>query len=418
MTRWRKWPALFVFGALSLAVYVACGGDETSATPETGGLGQACSTGDTCNPGLDCKAGVCVAKADATPPVQDAGSDAPVPDSGCASVEDDARNCGRCGHICPGGGSCLRGTCSATPFVNLITTPTAIATDGTNVYWAERGAPATSTSGSVRRCPIAGCNGQPTVVASGLPLVRALAATATQVWITTEDATQSVLRCPAAGCGADAGAVETAATDQNLGLALAAGGDRVLYPIERSATTDAGALRVCNAGSCPPASDYATGFDTPKDVILTTPSAFIVAKNAIHACNAGSCDPGATLFQATTSPVLRAAAVDQDLVWIDANGDVSSCPQAGCAGTGPKKVLVRNKKQNQSAFFVGGIDGVLYIAENDEPTGPRWLRSCQPAQCAATIKNRVSLLAATPRFVIANKLVFFTADNAIMRWEP
>lgn len=417
---WRA-PALFVFGALSLAAYVACGGDDNGAAPATGGLGQACGAGDVCNPGLECKAAVCVTKSDATTPIQDAAPADTGTDGACSpDLNADPRNCGRCGHACFGGASCRLGTCEASPLVDQLPGPTALATDGTSIFWAERGMPVTATSASVKKCALSGCTGAAQVVASGLPEIPALAVTTTASYFMARDvppAPHVLYRCPQPGCGVDAGVLESVPSGENAGLSLALQGTSLLYPIERSATEDAGVVRACNAATCPPPIDLLAGLGAPKHVVVTTDKIFVVDQTRILVCPSAGCPVSPPVFAPLTAAVLRVAASDTDLIWLDAKGDISSCPLAGCSGA-PKKVLVRNRDQGQSAFFLGMLDGTLYFAETDQPNGPRWLRACKPEQCTATLKNVVSLAGTRPSFVLANKTFYFTSEIAVLRWAP
>ena len=78
--------------------------------------------------------------------------------------------------------ACAKSGCGATPTVlaSGLDAPTAIATDGINVYWTETGpdvvagAPVTG-AGLVRKCAVTGCGNAPTNVATGLTLPGAIA---------------------------------------------------------------------------------------------------------------------------------------------------------------------------------------------------------------------------------------------------
>jgi hypothetical protein len=99
-------------------------------------------------------------------------------DGGCgAGTLGDLHNRGTCGHDCHGG-ACEAGACVPLPDGVLATgqeSPLAIAVDATNVYWLNQSPFEGPTSnggeyhpnGSVMKCAIAGCNNNPTILASG-----------------------------------------------------------------------------------------------------------------------------------------------------------------------------------------------------------------------------------------------------------
>jgi hypothetical protein len=78
--------------------------------------------------------------------------------------------------------ACAKSGCglSATALATGLNAPTALATDGVNVYWIERGVDvangqSVSGVGSVRRCAISGCDNLPTTIVSGLTYPTAIA---------------------------------------------------------------------------------------------------------------------------------------------------------------------------------------------------------------------------------------------------
>jgi hypothetical protein len=85
---------------------------------------------------------------------------------------------------CPTSG-CL----GPTTVVGGLSSATALATDGTNLYWAEMGDSATSTGGSglgrVAMCAVAGCNGNATTLAAGLTFPTAIAVDSRNVYFAT-----------------------------------------------------------------------------------------------------------------------------------------------------------------------------------------------------------------------------------------
>lgn len=84
---------------------------------------------------------------------------------------------------------CAKAGCGSNPAELAIglNAPRALVTDGVNVYWIERGAnsvdgQSVSGAGSVRRCAVGGCNNPPTTIASGLTAPTAIAVDGSNVY--------------------------------------------------------------------------------------------------------------------------------------------------------------------------------------------------------------------------------------------
>jgi len=84
---------------------------------------------------------------------------------------------------------CAKSGCGNNPAELAIglNAPRALVTDGVNVYWIERGADfangqSVSGAGFVRRCAVGGCNNSPTTIASGLTAPTAIAVDGSNVY--------------------------------------------------------------------------------------------------------------------------------------------------------------------------------------------------------------------------------------------
>ncbi|MDP9037609.1 MAG: hypothetical protein M3O50_22660 [Myxococcota bacterium] len=125
------------------------------------------------------------------------------------------------------------------------TTITAIAVDGTSVYWATKGAPA---DGSIMKCPVGGCS-QPTVLASGLGSPSALALDAMNVyWTTSPTGTVSggtVMQCAVGGCVGPT----TVAQSPDMPVSLAVDSANIYWTMSNGQTSSG--MKIPIGGSTP-----------------------------------------------------------------------------------------------------------------------------------------------------------------------
>lgn len=121
----------------------------------------------------------------------------------CTNTMNDNKNCGRCGHDCCGG-ACVAGLCQAVKLASTVSAGWGVAIDAqpgqqaANVYWTEFNDP----TGTVMKCAAAGCNNQPTQLASGQTNPQGIAVAGGNVYWTTHSGGNggSVRKCAVGGC--------------------------------------------------------------------------------------------------------------------------------------------------------------------------------------------------------------------------
>ena len=204
----RSLLAVFAAGAVAVAAFVACVGDD-APTPATTPDSDAATTGD--GP---------ASSGDGSGGGQDSGGDSA--SSGCTtsqtacnggcvettSFQTDAKSCGACGHDCLGA-TCTGGKCAAIPIFPATVTDAAtvepvrnIVVDATTVYFTASQAANGSGSPGFYSCPIAGC-ASPTLLLAGNTWGLAMTPTAPTRILFSIPQDDVVLRYSPAGSGGD-----------------------------------------------------------------------------------------------------------------------------------------------------------------------------------------------------------------------
>ena len=310
----------------------ACGGTCVNDQTDPTHCGEACTA---CVAGATCTSGVCGCPATApllcssgcvneqtdpnncggcatTPPLmgetcQGGAYACPVGETACgtacANTQTDANNCGGCRISC--GGTCSYGRCLVTLASGQ--NPRSIATDGTNVYWANAG-----TNGTLMKCAVGGCGGAPTMLATtAQSLGSAIALDGTSVYWANDGppnggayGMSAVMSVPLGG-----GTLVTIASGRDQPYGIAVNGANVYW-------TDSvdGTVMKCPVGGCGGGS---------------------LAVECVNAVGHTSC----TFYLGDYSP--WAIAVDATSVyWTSPIGDnvsstVVKCALGGCSGPGP-----------------------------------------------------------------------------------
>ena len=182
--------------------------------------------------------------------------------------------------------------------------PTALVIANGNVFWTNQGQ--SGAVGQVMKCAIAGCGGNPTVLASGQALPDGITADGTNVyWVNS--GTGQIMQCPAAGCGGNPVALTTGLSNPT-GIALYGG---VLYvTVGGTSSSTMGLVNDGKVVSCP-----VTGCATPTVLAdhLPNPAAIVTDGTTLYWANFGS------------------ASADQ--AEVGGGGSVMKCAIGGCNGT-------------------------------------------------------------------------------------
>jgi hypothetical protein len=296
----------------------------------------------------------------------------------CVDVATDGKNCGSCGHDCQGG-ACMAGTCQPVVLALGQLNPFGIVTDGTSVYWSvpfalgsDGGEQAYSGSvmkcpvagcsgpptelatgqeylwfigtdgtrllwaqydgaggpGTVMECPMAGCNGQPTVVAAGLTAPRSVTGAAGRVYWTSGAPLPSVTECSLTGCTTPAVLASGAWSQPYDVTPIAADATGVYW------TTASAVYAYSFGGGGAPATTLATSQDGAAGIAIDGTSVYwtTATGGAIQRCAIGGCGGQPTVIASGQTRPL-AIAVDATSVYWKNQDAVMRCPTGGCNGS-------------------------------------------------------------------------------------
>jgi len=317
-----------------------------------GACGQVCGSNSGCVQGVCVTGATCPSATSCSCPTGQGACG-----SACVDMQTDQRNCGECGDVC--GGTCTAGRCAVTLASDQ--TGDGIAVDSANVYWTN------VVAGTVMKCAIGGCGGNPTKVATGQVSPRAIAVDAANVyWIDVTPpsmvaaASGTVMECAIGGCGQPS----VLASLQTSGPTIAVDGRNVYW-------TNASGLVVCSGAGC-------AGAPT---VVVPGASAFTISGTNIYftdetkqvkMCAIGSCGSGSIVVAANASGAgdpYSAIAFDGENVYLvdSREGLIWLAPLGGTAG------LFANFNggglvADASGVYWVNLDGALYGGPESSPT--------------------------------------------------
>jgi hypothetical protein len=388
--------------ALVMAMLTGCGGMETtSAPPSDASLGPDDAVAATApdgsmvtgggSPGVVlapdagdfrstlADAGVAAAE------VFDGGTCVPVTDAGvdggCGNLKGDPHNCGSCGHDC-NGGACESGACVPLPEGVLATGqtgPLSIAVDSTNVYWLNQGpfeGPGGKgggyyPEGQVMKCAIAGCNNDPTILASGwsqaggLPVVSSAIKvdSGTVYWVGSGE----IFSCPIGGCGC---APRIIGSGMGGATAVTATGGYVFWTMY-----DSGDVGVCPATGC---------------------------NGAPYLIATGQVGPAGITYDAN------------DVYWTNFNGGLGAYSIASPVAS-PSIIWAGAVDSTQAATDALAVDGENLYFTNSNPEGTGSVLTCKKSACQATVTVLADGRSSPQGIVVDGATVYWSEDGAIYK---
>ena len=319
----------------------------------------------------------------------DAGGDATAMsrDSGClADTQTDPQNCGACGHDCLGG-ACQAGACQ--PAV-LVTVPypravTAFAIDETSVYWTGPGDGSDGgtllASGIVSKCPIAGCTGLPTTLATGQAVPEGIWVIGpTLYWVDYNIG--AIMQC-SVDCNDEATVLHKFPDLGRKGFAANATEAFISYE---------NAIEQCPTSGCGTIMTFASGQE-PTDIALsgagvtwidlgTLPAgkAALFVDGGIMNCPLDGCDGGPTVLAAGLNYPTGLAVNGTTAYWAQSNS-IDACSVTGCNGT-PTSILSLPAGYGVADLAVDATD--VYFGDVGSGNGPPYfweIRKCALTGC-------------------------------------
>jgi hypothetical protein len=314
------------------------------------------------------------------------GTDATTTDGATIMPEQDAPTCG---HDCRGG-ACQAGACQP---VVLVTAPfgvSSFAIDQASVYWTTdwttNGDP-TLASGTVSKCPLAGCTGNPTVLATRQNVAENLLLSGTTLYWLDYNA-GSLMRC-GIDCNDDAAIFYK--LQYLTGEAFAANATQAFL------AGPPGNVQECPTSLCIAPVTFASGQQTPSEIVVSGPGVYWI--NLVEAatgrktlsfvdagvltCPASGCDDaGPTSLAGGMSPPTSLVVSGQSVYWAQGKS-VVTCSSAGCNGTPTTIASLSAAFSGAAGIAIDANDVYFGATEVGGGTGPpAWqIMSCPLSGC-------------------------------------
>jgi hypothetical protein len=243
----------------------------------------------------------------------------------------DSINCGSCDHDCLGG-ACSVGTCKPVVLASGQSSPTFIALDAANVYW--------TNDSQVMKCAKGGCNDTPIVLWSGSYGLNGIAVQGSSVYWTGDGATGVAMQCSVAGCTYTAS--ETLRSEPSPYLRLTAANESDVFWTDPN-----GYIVKCAVGGCNNAPTNVSGQNTANEIAVDETNVYWTATDngQVLTCPEAGCNGAATVL-ASGQAIPQDLAVDAtNVYWVNlgppvadgdlmvpyyTNGQIMKCALGGC----------------------------------------------------------------------------------------
>jgi hypothetical protein len=345
-------------------------GAETGA----GCSGASCCNGVACGPNTTCSNGNCVCAYNTC--------------SGhCVNESNDSSNCGACGHNCEGG-QCSGGKCQPATLATGIGA-SGLALDSANLYWID------TVMNNVVQLPLSG--GSSVTLASGQVSLAGITVDANSVYWTAFGGGNlmmgTVMKCAIGGC---AGNPQTLASDQINPSGIAVEGNNVYWGEYTSSpvysvpigggtpvavttmsngqpaglavdSTDVywvapggGTVNKCAIGGCGASpTTLVSGLSFPEYIALDANNVYwseLTTGGSVMKCAKSGCPSGPTTLASGGSPG-SIVVVGSTVIWADSSSGILTCDVGGC-GMNPTVLISDN------ANFVAADATHVYWSSN------------------------------------------------------
>jgi hypothetical protein len=300
------------------------------------------------------------------------------------------------------------------------------AIDATSVYWTTawsgNGGDSALASGTVSKCPIAGCSGNPTMLATRQYVAENISLTGTTLYWLDYNA-GSLMQC---GIDCNDDATTFFKGPYFPGQSFAANATEAFF----SGSMGSGLIEQCPVSGCGTPAPFASGQQTLGDIVVTDAGvywtnlvimargkAFIEVDAGVLTCPVGGCDDGGpTVLAGGLSQPTGLVVNGTTAYWAQGNS-VVSCSVTGCGGMPIPIVSLSSGFGGIRAVAVDG-NQVYFGVTVEGPSPASWqIRSCPLSGCP----NGSTLLASTSFesggpvqeiLVDATRLYFVSGDDS------